>query len=85
MKVFENSSKKIDVNIIPLKKTCELCGNPVKMYRGKYDRPYKFVFINIAQNPANHYFCSKKCKNIWIFNPDKRQVLNLEPSRITNS
>ncbi|KKL76991.1 hypothetical protein LCGC14_2039340, partial [marine sediment metagenome] len=43
----------------------------------KYDRPYKFVFINITQDPAKHYFCSKKCKTNWIFNPDKRQIFNL--------
>ncbi|MHA1241751.1 MAG: hypothetical protein ACTSQU_13365 [Promethearchaeota archaeon] len=34
---------------------------------------HKFVFINIAQDPSNHYFCSKKCKNDWIFKSSKSE------------
>jgi len=78
MKFFKNSVEEINKSMIILKKNCELCGKTVKNYQGKYDRPYKFVFINITQNPAKHYFCSKKCKTNWIFNPDKRQIFNLE-------
>lgn len=61
-----------------LEKKCELCGKSVKMYQRNYDRPYKFVFTNIAQEPAKHYFCSKKCKNEWIFNPSKHQIIDLK-------
>lgn len=84
MKVFKDSVKEIDGSMIILKKNCELCGKAVKRYQGKYDRPYKFVFINITQKPAKHYFCSKKCKTKWIFKPSKRQVFNLEPPRLAN-
>jgi len=85
MKVFKNSGEEISGNTIIAKKNCEFCGKPVKMYRGKYDRPYKFVFINIAQDPPKHYFCSKKCKNKWIFKPDKRKIFNIEQPKIPNS
>jgi len=70
MKRFKESAKEINGSMIGLKKSCELCGKPLKQYQSNYDRPYKFVFINIAQDPKKHYFCSKKCKNEWIFNPD---------------
>ena len=69
MKRFKDSANEINSSIITSKKSCELCGKPLKQYQRNYDRPYKFVFINIAQNPSKHYFCSKKCKNEWIFNP----------------
>ena len=82
MKVFKDSVEEINESIIILKKNCELCGKPVKRYQKIYDRPYKFVFINITQKPAKHYFCSKKCKTTWIFKPNKRQILNLEATRL---
>lgn len=85
MKFFEDSAEVINGSTVILKKKCELCGKPVKMYQRKYDRPYKFVFINITQNPAKHYFCSKKCKTNWIFNPSKRQAFNLEAPNVPNS
>lgn len=85
MKFFEDSVEEINGSMVILKKKCELCGKPVKMYQRKYDRPYKFVFINITQNPAKHYFCSKKCKTNWIFNPSKRQAFNLEAPNVPNS
>ncbi len=69
MKLFKNAIEEIDGNVIISKKNCEVCGKTVKKYQGNYDRPYKFVFINITQKPAKHYFCSKKCKTEWIFNP----------------
>lgn len=69
MKLFKDSLEEINGNAIISKKNCEVCGKTVKKYQGNFDRPYKFVFINITQNPAKHYFCSKKCKNEWIFNP----------------
>lgn len=78
MKVFKDSPEEINENMFLLKRICELCGKPVKQYQSNYDRPYKFVFINITQNPAKHYFCSKKCKNEWIFNPSKHQSLKLK-------
>lgn len=84
MKFFEDSAEVINGSTVILKKKCELCGKHVKMYQRKYDRPYKFVFINITQNPAKHYFCSKKCKTNWIFNPSKRQAFNLEAPRVSN-
>ena len=84
MKFFEDSGEEINGSMIILKKKCELCGKHVKMYQRKYDRPYKFVFINITQNPAKHYFCSKKCKTNWIFNPSKRQIFNIEPTNVAN-
>jgi len=71
MKLLNESADDIGgSNIVP-KKLCEFCGKPLKLYQRNYDRPHKFVFINIAQEPPNHYFCSKKCKNDWIFNPSK--------------
>jgi len=80
MKSFKDHMEDVNESTVILKKNCELCGKPVKRYQGKYDRPYKFVFINITQNPANHYFCSKKCKTEWIFKPSKRQTFKLEAS-----
>ena len=70
MKSFKDS---VDESMIILKKLCELCGKPLKLSQRNSDRPHKFVFINIAQEPAKHYFCSKKCKNKWIFTPDKHK------------
>ncbi len=84
MKIYKDSVEERNESMITLKKNCEMCGKPVKRYRGKYDRPYKYVFINIAQKPAKHYFCSKKCKNKWIFRPDKRQILDLEAPKVPN-
>ena len=84
MKVYKKSVEVIDESLIILKKNCELCGKPVKKYQRKDGRPYKFVFINITQKPPNHYFCSKKCKTLWIFKPNKRQTFNLEAPRIPN-
>ncbi len=78
MKVYKDSIEEIKESMIVVKKNCELCGKKVKMYQRKYDRPYKFVFINITQNPPKHYFCSKKCKTTWIFKPNKRRNYNLE-------
>ena len=69
MKRFKDSADEINETMIVSKKSCELCGKPLKQYQSNYDRPYKFVFINITQEPPKHYFCSKKCKNEWIFNP----------------
>ena len=85
MKVFKDSVEEIKESTIILKKNCELCGKTVKMYQRKYDRPYKFVFINITQNPAKHYFCSKKCKTTWIFKPNKRQTVKMEATNLPNS
>ena len=82
MKRFTDFAEKIDGTMISLKKSCELCGKPVKQYQSNYDRPYKFIFINITQEPAKHYFCSKKCKNDWIFDPSKHQILNLKTPSI---
>ena len=82
MKFYKDSTEKINGSMIILKKNCELCGKPVKQYQSNYDRPYKFVFINITQVPAKHYFCSKKCKNEWIFNPSKHQTLKLKTSNV---
>ncbi len=84
MKFFKDSVEEINGSMITLKKRCELCGKPVKRYQGKSDRPYKFVFINITQKPAKHYFCSKKCKTKWIFKPNKRQIFNLEAPSFSN-
>jgi len=69
MKTFTDSAEEINGSLFVLKKKCELCGKPLKQYQSNFDRPYKFVFINITQKPAKHYFCSKKCKTEWIFNP----------------
>ena len=70
MKLFKNS---VEESMIILKKLCELCGKPLKLSQRNSDRPHKFVFINIAQEPAKHYFCSKKCKNEWIFSQNKKK------------
>ncbi len=78
MKLFNEITEEIDGSMIILKKLCELCGKPLKLYQRNYDRPYKFVFINITQEPAKHYFCSKKCKNEWIFNPSKHHIIDLK-------
>ena len=78
MKLFNDSAEKISESMILLKRRCESCGKPVKQYQSNYDRPYKFIFINITQEPAKHYFCSKKCKIEWIFNANKHQILNLK-------
>ena len=78
MKLFKDSTDERDGSMIILKKICELCGRPLKLYQRNYERPYKFVFINITQNPAKHYFCSKKCKNEWTFNPRKHQIIDLQ-------
>jgi len=77
MKSFKDSPDEINGSMIILKKNCELCGKPLKLYQRNYDRPYKFVFINITQEPAKHYFCSKKCKIEWIFNPNKHQIIDI--------
>jgi len=55
-----------------LEKKCEMCGTVVKQYKWKTERPYKFLFINITQNPSTHYFCSKTCKSQWILEPNRR-------------
>ena len=78
MKLFKDSADQINGSMIILKKNCELCGKPLKLYQNNYDRPYKFVFINITQEPAKHYFCSKKCKNEWIFTPSKQKIIKLK-------
>ena len=78
MKRFKDYTEEIRESMSLSKKNCELCGKTVKRYQGNYDRPYKFVFINISQNPAKHYFCSKKCKNEWIFNPSKHHIVDLK-------
>ncbi len=77
MKSFKDSPDEINESMIILKKNCELCGKPLKLYQRNYDRPYKFVFINITQEPAEHYFCSKNCKIEWIFNPNKHQIIDI--------
>ena len=69
MKLFKETVEEINGTMVLTKRSCELCGKSVKQYQSNYDRPYKFVFINITQEPAKHYFCSKKCKNDWIFSP----------------
>ncbi|MBY8984229.1 MAG: hypothetical protein KGD65_04105 [Candidatus Lokiarchaeota archaeon] len=84
MKFFKEFVEEINESLIILKKNCEFCGKHVKKYQRKDGRPYKFVFINITQKPPNHYFCSKKCKILWIFSPNKRQVFNLEAPSIPN-
>ena len=76
MKSFKDSADEISGNQTTLKKMCELCGKPLKLYQRNLDRPHKFVFINIAQNPAKHFFCSKRCKNEWIFNPGKQRIID---------
>ena len=73
MKLLNDSVDDINGSNIVLKKLCEFCGKPLKMYQRNNDRSHKFVFINIAQDPSNHYFCSKKCKNDWIFNSSKSE------------
>ena len=79
MKSFKDYPDEINGSMIILKKNCELCGKPLKLYQRNYDRPYKFVFINITQEPAKHYFCSKKCKIEWIFNPtSEHQIIELK-------
>lgn len=78
MKFFHDSAEEKNRNTISSKKICELCGKRLKQYQGNYDHPYKFVFINISQNPAKHFFCSKKCKNDWIFNPSNHQITDLK-------
>lgn len=71
--MINNPMEETDGKMFLVKKKCELCGKPLKQYQSKgYDRHYKFVFINIAQEPAKHFFCSKKCKNDWIFNPSNQ-------------
>ena len=84
MKFFDDSVEEISGSMIILKKSCELCGKRVKKYQGNHDRPYKFVFINITQKPAKHYFCSKKCKIDWIFKPTKHQLINLKTPSFPN-
>jgi len=71
MKLLNDSVEDINENKIVLKKICEFCGKPLKLSLRNYDRPHKFVFINIAQETPNHYFCSKRCKNDWIFKSSK--------------
>ena len=81
MKSFKESADEINGSKVVLKKICELCGKPLKLYQRNFDRPHKFVFINIAQEPAKHYFCSKRCKNEWIFNPtttNEQQIIDLK-------
>ncbi|MBY9013208.1 MAG: hypothetical protein KGD70_12615 [Candidatus Lokiarchaeota archaeon] len=78
MKAFKDSAEEIDGSKFTSRKNCELCGKHLKHYQSNYDRPYKFVFINITQKPAEHYFCSKKCKNEWIFNPNNHQIADLK-------
>jgi endogenous inhibitor of DNA gyrase (YacG/DUF329 family) len=78
MKAFKDSTEEINGSRFTLKKRCELCGKDLKQYQRNFDRPYKFVFINIAQVPAKHYFCSKKCKKEWIFNPSNHRILDLK-------
>ena len=71
--MINNPIEETDGSMFLVKKNCELCGKPLKMYQSQsYDRHYKFVFINIAQEPSKHFFCSKKCKNEWIFNPSNQ-------------
>ncbi|MBY9014878.1 MAG: hypothetical protein KGD68_04230 [Candidatus Lokiarchaeota archaeon] len=84
MKRFKDSADEIDGTMIALRRNCELCGKHLKQYQRNYDRHYKFVFINIAQEPAKHYFCSKKCKNDWIFNPKKHQIIDLNSPNFQN-
>ncbi|MBA7512931.1 hypothetical protein ES705_04940 [subsurface metagenome] len=78
MKFFKDYAEEINGSMIILKKNCELCGKLLKLYQKNYNRPYKFIFINIAQEPAKHYFCSKKCKNEWIFTSNKHQTIKLK-------
>ncbi|GAH72782.1 unnamed protein product, partial [marine sediment metagenome] len=54
MKLFKDSADEINGSMITLKKFCELCGKPLKRSQRNSDRPHKFVFINIAQEPAKH-------------------------------
>ena len=75
MKFFKDFVEEINESLTILKKNCEFCGKLVKKYQRKDGRP---------QKPPNHYFCSKKCKTLWIFKPNKRQVFNLEAPSIPN-
>lgn len=43
--------------------------------RAKFRPNGNTTHINISQTPSHHYFCSKECKNAWIF------VLNEEISQ----
>lgn len=74
MNAIKDSVEEINESMFTLKKNCELCGKNLKHYQSNFDRPYKFIFINITQEPAKHYFCSKKCKKEWIFNTSNHQI-----------
>ena len=47
---------------IELRGLCKHCGTNIKR---RYTS--NFIHVNICQNPARHYFCSKECKINWIF------------------
>jgi len=49
---------------------CAYCGA-----KAKFRTTGNTTHINISQTPSHHYFCSKECKNSWIF------ALNEEISR----
>ncbi|HEC92900.1 MAG TPA: hypothetical protein ENI51_07930 [Candidatus Atribacteria bacterium] len=53
----EESSKKSK------KRACEYCG--------RYIISKRFTFYNICQDPPEHYFCSKRCKENWIYDLQK--------------
>jgi len=44
-----------------LRGSCAYCGDYIKI---RYTS--NFIHVNIDQNPAHHYFCSKECKINWI-------------------
>ena len=45
-----------------LRGSCAYCGAYIKIRHTS-----NFVHVNICQNPARYYFCSKECKINWIF------------------
>ena len=51
-----------------LRGSCAYCGAYIKI---RYTS--NFIHINIGQNPAHHYFCSKECKINWIFAPLEKE------------
>ena len=44
------------------KRLCKQCGANLKFRTNR-----NTTYINICQNPAHHYFCSKECKIAWIY------------------
>ena len=53
------------------KKTCEYCR---KILTGHVKT---IIFSNITQEIPFHYFCSKRCKALWIYKKQKEKLKNL--------